>query len=235
MKTTIYDEQFFILKSKGVKYKLSFHQDNDSEDPRHWDPPATMLCWHRNYSLGDKHTFTDISNALEHLLIDSGKALIEVDATMDLCVDETKYERDKRVIEELKDYACIKFLYLYDHGGIIMSLKDFKDPWDSGIVGIMYMTKQTTLDNFPNSNEDNWYAIAEQHLEDEVTEYDRWLQGDIYGYCLEKLIQCPHCLHEEEEFVDSCGGFYGNDLTTNGMLDCLPEEIVTELMEVLNA
>jgi hypothetical protein len=229
----IYDEQFFILESNEAKYKLSFHLDNDSEDPRYWDNPANMLCWHRDYSLGDKHNYSTINDALHDLCRQYNLDADTICAFQD--GDKTPKERDKRIIEILKDYVYIRFLYLYDHSGITISLNDFKDPWDSGVVGIIYMDKQTTLKNFPNADDINWQVIAEENIQNEVDTYDQWIRGDVYSYCLEKLVKCPHCNHEEEEFVDSCGGFYGDDLTTNGMLDCLPEEIVTALMEVLNA
>ena len=227
----IYDGMFFVMDLKDGKYKLTFHQDNDSEDPRTWDNPANMLCWHNNYNLGDTHNYGCIHDVLCDLCEQYG-----LDVTT-ICQyksdEETPKQRDRRIIEDLKEYVCIKFLYLYDHSGITISLNDFKDPWDSGVVGIIYMDKTTTLKEFPNSNEDNWYVIAEQHLEDEVTEYDQWITGDVYAFSLDKLVKCPHCNHEEEEFVDSCGGFIGSDITTNGMMEYFPEDVVKFLKEVL--
>ncbi len=32
-------------------------QDTDPESPREWSNLGTMVCWHRNYRLGDKHTY----------------------------------------------------------------------------------------------------------------------------------------------------------------------------------
>ena len=229
----IYDEQFFILESDGAKYKLSFHQDNDSEDPRHWDPPATMLCWSKRYSLGDKHNYDTINDALYSLCEQYGLDAETICKFQD--GDKSPKQRDQRIMDELKEHVCIKFIYMFDHSGITISVDDFRDAWDSGVVGIIYMDKQTTLDNFPNADEVSWYMIAEQHLRDEVNEYDQWINGDIYGYCLEKLVKCEHCNHEVEEHIDSMGGFYGNDILTNGMLEYLPEDIVNKLMEVLNA
>lgn len=226
----IYDEDKVELDIKGVKHRLSFYIDNDSEDPRRWDPPATMLCWHRNYSLGDKNNYDDIYDALYALCEQYGLDAKSICAYKD--DENTAKQRDRRIIEDLKEHVCVKFLYLYDHGGITISLEDFRDPWDSGIVGIIFMDKQTTIDNFPNANDISWYAIAEQHIRDEVKEYDQYITGDIWCYTLEKVTTCECCGKEETENIDSMGGFYGNDILTNGMLEYLPKEFEEYFTEV---
>ena len=226
----IYDGDKVSLDIKGVKHELSFYNDNDSEDPRNWDPLATMLCWHRSYSLGDKNNYGDIHEALYDLC-----EQYDLDAES-ICAykddENTARQRDRRIMEDLKEHVCVKFLYLYDHSGITISLDDFRDPWDSGIVGIIYMDKQTTIDNFPNADEDTWYVIAEEHIRDEVREYDQWITGDIYGYLLEKVEICDCCNQEQRETLDSMGGFYGNDILSNGMLEYLPEEFEKYFSEV---
>lgn len=224
-----YDGDKVSLNIKGVNHELSFYNDNDSEDPRTWDPIATMLCWHRNYSLGDRNNYEDIHAALYDLCSIHGLDSSICDYRDD---ENTPRQRDRRIMNDLKDHVCVKFLYLYDHGGITISLNDFRDPWDSGIVGIIYIDKETTLANFPNADEDNWYVIAEQHIQDEVTEYAQWLSGDIWGYLLEKVSKCPCCNQEERDTVDSMGGFYGNDILSNGMLEYLPEECEKYFKEV---
>jgi hypothetical protein len=188
-----------------------------------------MLCWHRNYSLGDKHSYGDIHDVLYDLCeqhnLDTSICEYRAD-------ENTARQRDRRIMEDLKDHVCIKFLYLYDHSGITISLDDFRDPWDSGIVGVIYMDKETTLENFPNADEDTWYVIAEEHIRDEVREYDQWITGDIYGYLLEKVTICECCGKEDRETIDSMGGFYGNDILSNGMLEYLPEEFDKYFKEV---
>lgn len=227
---SIYDGDKVELDIDGVKHRLSFYNDNDCEDPRNWDPIATMLCWSRSYKLGDKNSYEDIHDALVNLCEQLGLDSVSICEYKD--DDNTPQQRDRRIIEELKDYACIKFLYLYDHSGITISTSDFRDPWDSGIVGIIYMDKPTTLANFPSANEDVWYSIADQHIEDEVKEYDQWITGDIWGYTLEKITTCKCCGKEETETVDSMGSFFGNDVLSNGMLEYLPEEFVNYFKEV---
>lgn len=226
----IYDGDKVVLDINGVKHELSFYNDNDSEDPRTWDPLATMLCWHKGYSLGDKNKYDSIEDVLRDLCEQYN---LDVDTIFEYKdTENTPKQRDRRIMEDLKEHVCIKFLYLYDHSGITISLEDFRDPWDSGIVGIIYIDKETTLENFPNADDTNWYVIAEEHIRDEVREYDQWITGDIYRYLLEKVTICECCGQEKRETMDSMGGFYGNDILSNGMLEYLPEDFNKYFKEV---
>src|SRR5258708_32679686 len=40
-------------------YKITIEQDQFADDPRNWDNLGQMICWHRNYDLGDKHEFDE--------------------------------------------------------------------------------------------------------------------------------------------------------------------------------
>ena len=225
-----YDGDKVELDIDGVKHRLSFYNDCDSEDPRRWDPPATMLCWSRSYSLGDKNNYDDIHDVLYYLCEQYNLDAESICAYKD--DENTAKQRDRRIMEDLKEHVCVKFLYLYDHSGITISLEDFRDPWDSGIVGIIFMDKQTTIENFPNADDISWYVIAEEHIRDEVREYDQYITGDIWGYTLEKVTTCECCGKEETEDIDSMGGFYGNDILSNGMLEYLPKEFNNYFSEV---
>jgi len=41
----------------NVTYRI--HVDPDPQSPRDWDDLGTMVCWHRRYNLGDKHSYSD--------------------------------------------------------------------------------------------------------------------------------------------------------------------------------
>jgi len=49
------------------KYHIEIFYDEDSESPREWDNLGTMICFHRRYSLGDKHNFDSPSEARDFL------------------------------------------------------------------------------------------------------------------------------------------------------------------------
>lgn len=45
--------------------------------------------------------------------------------------------------------------------------------------------------------------------------YTCWCNGDVYGYSVEN-VKTLECGHTENELIDSCFGFYGNDLDFMG-------------------
>ena len=82
--------------------------------------------------------------------------------------------------------------------------------------------------------EENWKEVAKYHMDNEVNVYDEYLRGDVYGFNLTKKVieqdKCPHCgevirEYEDEEKVDSCGGFYGDCLEDNGILDQIGSDL----------
>lgn len=107
------------------------------------------------------------------------------------------------VEEHLKEHGAVVQLnlYLMDHGGISMSTGSFGDPWDSGQVGVIYLTRETIRKEW------GWTRITKarrsqliKYLEAEVEEYDAYISGQVYGYTIENLAG---------EQLDSCWGFYG--------------------------
>lgn len=101
----------------GLDVKIFY--DTDPESPREWDNVGTMICSHRNYTLGDEQFNSD-----------------EYEGWDDL---------EKYLTEERK--AVIVFpLGLYDHSGITMYIGNSHDRWDGGQVGFIYCT-QKEIDN----------------------------------------------------------------------------------------
>ena len=108
-----------------------------------------------------------------------------------------------------------------------MSTGSFGDPWDSGQVGFIYVTKEDIEKEYGAFNEKN-LETAMSVLQGEVDIYDQYIQGDVYWYRLEKFlggtvageeVSPQEALYEDIfwEEIDSCGGFYGGDVTENGM------------------
>lgn len=109
-------------------------------------------------------------------------------------------------------------LYLYDHSGITMSTSPFSCPWDSGCVGIIYITKDKIKE------ECGWKVLTKarkekilQYLRNEVETYDQYLTGDVWGF---EVVEYDEEDGYEKE-TDSCWGFYGSDPATNGMAEHL--------------
>ncbi len=61
-------------------------------------------------------------------------------------------------------------------------------------------------------------------LQSEVEEYNQFLCGDVYGYVIQKEVECENCHCIDHKTLDSCWGFYGTDWHANGLLDSVGQE-----------
>lgn len=234
MKHYAYNSPFKMKDSDGVEYTLEIMADDCPDSPRSWDNFCTMICWSRDYDLGDKHNFYSLDEFMQHLYLDvTGKRWCE----------EHDSDDWRDVYKELKatNLVLIKPINIYDHSGITVSTSNsypYNDRWDAYRVGFIYVTKKTIFDECGGITEENWKERANEYLEGEMKTYDQYLRGDVYGYRLTKKVTmydiCPHCgevlkAYEDEEEVDSCWGFYGNCLEENGICDYLDDiEFVEE-------
>ena len=125
----------------------------DHDDPRQYDNLGKMVCFHRRYSLGDKHNYES--------------------------QDYNGWEEMKSHIVKKEDVLVILPLYLYDHSGITMNTTGFSCPWDSGQVGWIYATKKDVKEwyGLKRINKPNIDKVKEILL-GEVKAYDRYLTGE---------------------------------------------------------
>jgi hypothetical protein len=181
---------------KGYTIKIS--QDKDAENTRtEWDNLGTMVCFHRKYQLGDlNHEFSQ--------------------------GDYNSWQKLATAIQK-EDIAVILPLYLYDHGGITMSTRNFNCRWDSGQVGFIYITKKKARKEFRIKRITKaWVEKLTTYLKSEVNTYDNYLTGNVYGFQVEDA--------EENEIVDgSCFGFYGDDHKKSGLIEHAENSIDYEI------
>jgi hypothetical protein len=121
-----------------------------------------MVCFHKNYNLGDKHDYNKD--------------------------DYDSWEELKDAIISKENPLVILPLYLYDHSGITINTTGFSCQWDSGQVGYIYVTKKQLEYIGTTLNKGEVYAefierITEYVL-DEVKEYDHYIRGDVYGFSI---------------------------------------------------
>lgn len=226
MKHYAYNSPFKMKDSEGVEYTLEVLNDDYPGSPREWDNLCTMVCWHRDYVLGDKHNFDNPDEFMQHLYLD---------VTSKHWCDNHESDDWRDVYKELQEtnLVLIKPINMYDHSGITVSTSSgypYNDRWDSGCVGFIYITKKRLFEKCIDVTEETWKERADQYIEGEMETYDQYLRGDVYGFRLTKKImqqqKCPHCgeviqEYEEEVEEDSCWEFYGDCLEENGILDNL--------------
>lgn len=136
---------------------VSLHYDEDCDSPRTYDNLGTMVCWHRRYTLGDNHTFSDPDDFTEWFKQQPG------------------WQRAVR----LK-------VFMYEHGNVALSSGDFGDPWDSGQVGWIYclpeaMRKEYSCKRITQKIREDVIRV----LTGEVQEYGRYVNGECYSYVIE--------------------------------------------------
>lgn len=231
-------------KYQGKKYKLEIEQDEFAESPREWQDGSEMICFHSRYTLGDKHYFNSqedfFSNLASRFVTPIEIVYYEyetyriIEDNLDedrFNIEESNFDewKDSELLEVIENNLTILPLYLYDHSGITMSTSPFSCRWDSGQVGWIYSD-----------------YLSENELKREVELYDNFLTGEVYQFILYKKkyfrvskVETDEYgndigIREEEvetewELIDSCTGFYGDDLRQNGLYDCLDKDVCYDL------
>jgi hypothetical protein len=108
-------------------------------------------------------------------------------------------------------------IFLYDHSGICMNTSGYSCPWDSGQVGWIYVTRKEAREEMMVSRitQKQKDKIIEW-LKGEVEYYSQYIQGNVYYY---------DACDENDDSIDCCSGFIGDDLETNGLLEQAREAI----------
>lgn len=255
----MHDGEFIKFKRDGKDVAVLIQLDEYPKSPREWDNLGTMVCFHRDYKLGDpcnykcpQDFFADlikeimseaelrqkIANVscleiasddgelvlLEHCQTIHGEEIYSIASgkSMEELMYELRYQLDKLEVSTLRslidpDKLAILPLYLLDHSGLQMRTSSFCDPWDSGQVGWIYLTKATFLHESGYAKSD-WPQRAYEILEGEVKTYDQYLTGEVCGFQEFEL-------DEDGDWTDtenSCWGFYGHDIEENGVVDYVP-------------
>lgn len=125
-------------------------------------------------------------------------------------------ELDEFLKKNKKDLVVLP-LYLYDHSGLTMKTTPFSCRWDSGQVGYIFVNREDAKYNWGLKR--NWRKEAVKRLIAEVATYDDYLTGSVYRYTV----------IDEDNEIDSCGGYYGDDHEKSGLLESARMNIEGEL------
>lgn len=146
---------------------VAIYYDADVNPREDYTPGCTIVAWHRRRNIGDKgFNYHD----LPHF------------GTIDELAEWLREEHGA---------LHIRPLYAYEHSGITISLGAFRDPWDSGQVGLVFVTQQHL---------DDTGGEPDALMEADVKEWDAYLRGEVYGYVVDE--GGPH--------EESCWGFVGD-------------------------
>jgi hypothetical protein len=104
-------------------------------------------------------------------------------------------------------------VYLYDHSGYAISTKSFVGraqhaEWDSGRVGCIYATTKQIKKTFMVDHvSESIKKLALKGLEEEIEEYNHFIQGEAYGYKVSRETKCEKCGQIVNEDIGSCWGY----------------------------
>ena len=193
-----FNNEVKLVDENGDVYKIEAIYDECPESPRNWDNLCHILSIRGNWNISDEGLSFGRDEAIEK-------------------------------IEELegREDIAIKPVYMLDHSGQTISLKDFGDAWDSGICGFIYVSKEEVFKECMNITEENWKERAYGVMEGEIEVYDQYIKGEVYGVRVYKEYSERHknmrtgetWYTKELEEIDSCWGFYGNEFDENGLLE----------------
>ncbi len=184
----MYDDPIETEHYKG--YAIELYPDDNPDNPRDWDNLGTMVCSHRNYNLGDD----DYKDTIRWMLSDCGY--------VDLKELLQTIERNEGPVFYLP-------VYMYEHSGVALSTGGFNDPFDSGMVGIIYVSKAKVREEWGCKHiSPKIKDIVISNLKAEVETYSMYLNGEVYGYQVKPLDEDGEVIDDD---LDSCWGYYGWD------------------------
>ena len=231
---TLYTDEPIMVRNKstGLIGRLTMDVDECAESPREWDNVATIVSEGGNWDISDEGWRMSAEEFAEFLHKKLDKKCPEIKGLTDI----------DHIVNcgSAKNYIVCKPIYMYDHSGQTISLSPFGCPWDSGCCGYIFVFKDKILKEFERATEDNWRDIADEIIQSEIDTYDYYIQGEVYGYCLEEghtvehkdLVTGAIWTSTEYEVIDSCGGFYG-DCSSDILHAALGDEweIIEEIKE----
>ena len=193
---------------KEIKLKedhiLQIFQDTWGESPREWSNLGTMAIFHRRYNFGDEVDFkSDDFNSWS--------------------------EMGEYINKDLDAAVCIP-IYMYDHSGITINCDGFACPWDSGQVGYIYVSRQKLKDEYGVKRISNvMLERAEKALRREVHVMDQYITGDVYGFqVIKRYLNTDGEI--QEDIIDSCSGFYGENFKENGMMEYIDTDLLIDTL-----
>ena len=182
--------------------KLVVEHCDFAESPREWDNLTKCIFFGNYKHIGDKHNF-------------------DFDTQFDSRQDFI--DRGEDIIKKHFDAVLVKAVHLYEHSGTSISTNygyPYDCRWDSGTIGFVVITKEDLR------NEYKWKVITQKRLDSvwdninkvmdsEIETLSDYIGGEVYQF---------EILDENGKQEDSCCGFYGSDITKNGILDYVSSE-----------
>lgn len=204
-----YGQKVYLKDSSGNRYKIEVDYDYDPDNPRKWGPVCHIMSVRGNWDIADEGLSFSREDAFDKLK--------ELESNPDIIV---------------------KPVYMYEHSGQTIRLTPFRDPWDSGVCGYIYVSKQEVFKCFGDTaTEENWKELADDTMKNEIEIYDQYIKGEVYCFDVSERVEveCKNIrtgktwTEHRWKDVDSCCGFYGNEFDKNGLLEYALENLPDDI------
>lgn len=212
-------------------YNINIYYDEFPESPREWCNLGIMLCSHRNYTLGEEQldsylrTYHTGKDAILAYFQDKFN-IIEDKEGYEIGLNEMTEQQITKLEKWIEDNIIMLPIYMYEHSGIALNTKGFTCQWDSGQVGIIYVTREQVKKEYKVKRiTKKLKETVVKVLAGEVKTYGDYVEGSVYGYMIED---------KNGDETGGCWGFYGYCFEENGLLNHAREEIEALIEEKKN-
>ena len=131
--------------------------------------------------------------------------------------DRHNYTTPETFLASVREGDMLRHLFIYQHGGIALSIRPFTDPFDSGQVGFVRLSAKRLAATGMDEKQ------AEEAINKEVKELQEWLNGEVF---LLSVVEKPKPFGPESNLFN-IGGL-GPEDTEDSPLDAI---LVEALME----
>ena len=202
----------------GNKAKAELVYDTDATNPREWANLGTILIApNKAHWVASRDDVVDTSIPLGNNPYEHWNNL-----------------RREQLKLKKSDIAIAYPITKYEHGEISLQL-GYKQGWDYGVVGFVYITKEQVrkcygVDRITKSIIER----ATNCLQSELDTLTHWLNGDCYGWQIKEYALDDDGLDwEEVDTLDNCWGYYDKEQALDDMQNMLklltatnqPEEV----------
>lgn len=240
----------YKLKSGNI---LSMIRDEDAESPDKWDNEDIFLV-HQHRSFTVERKGFEPKDIFHH--IETKRRIKKLYSPKNNTDDELELleEYEEELNSKYDDYYIFP-VAAYIHSGVSLSLTDSfeRKGWDTSVTGFILVMKEQFAEaegeHFPVEMQKN---KAKKQAEGLIETWNQYLSGDVYGFTINKPIK-TYTISEDKteeivdlkngnyqiigkfieyleyEEIDSCWGFYEDDIQTNGILDHINDEIIKEI------
>ena len=129
--------------------------------------------------------------------------------------------RHKQLNLKKSDIAIVYPITKYEHGSISLSL-GYKQGWGYGVVGFVYVTKETLrkcygVDRITKSIIER----AQNCIQSELDMLTAWLNGDCYGWQIKEYALDDGLDWKEVDVLDSCWEYFDKEQALDDMQNML--------------